>query len=344
MTGEAEGLYSESPLLLLHPSRIFNQFDVPTSDMKSAQFKSVNIGFNSDTWIISCDRTDEKSDGSEQLVDTLSDSEDEYDHGNETNRKAGDSQQDITVVEEAETVIVDEDDVDSDNPSNMIEKYVLQRINHEVFHQPENIDHNNRLLLTHLDRYHPTIIVPKLFPTRHSNTTVLHDIDTGNYYRLYEYMSHSYSHCIVDSVQRAYELGKTFGSFVYAMSTPVVESRLLIGNMKVTYSDYHNLLLRYQQYTTALANGSIQRLSIAHREIEELYEYIDILHTFKEIAGIDECMEDSDRMIHDPAVTIPAYHRDDRKKLIARVTHHDCKISNMLFNRYDHTGKCLLLL
>lgn len=346
----------------LHPSRIFKQFQVPENDIESADFKSLSIGYNSDTWVISCDSTNHEGDtdiedGINNVIKVDEDITIREDGNGELSKEQDGFKSLTTDQKPEETDRKTQPQPISTPVTHKRDKYVLQRINHEVFHQPENIDHNNRLLLAHIDKHHPNIVFPRLFSTKREGATVLHDEDTGNYYRLYEFMAHSYTQCVVDSLERAYESARTFAAFGRAFSTPNDMTNDLINQLKVTYPDYHNLLLRHQQFLTALDAGSMERQAIAREEVEELQRHEDILHTFKEIAGIDEEIEDqllaelsaTDRqVIHDPAITVTAFlqekkqdqdHQQRRKnKLVARVTHHDCKISNMLFNRRNHKG------
>lgn len=465
-------MQEDDSTLLLHPSRIFSQFEVPLEDIDSADYKTLHIGFNSVTWVIACNsaeevvkdekknsrengyqidendikRTDlsidvdkdntfegEHIDGYDERL--VIDEQDDDDENNETtffSDKIKEEEQRSECNQELlnddrfhfPPIETDKTEINMEkgthNKKKKYDKYVLQRINHEVFHSPENIDHNNRLLLAHIDQYHPNMIFPHLYPTKKvaeaanekenggsggGGATVLHDSITGNYYRLYEFMSQSYCHRIVDSLERAYESARIFANFGRVFSTPLEVGQVLIHKMRVTYPDYHNLLLRHEQFLTALTSStsSLERQSIAREEVEELHHHEDILWTFKEIAGIDEvmgdpmlmrCTKDVSRkeVIHDPAITITACQElqrhisvtnleslvtegddgnndgggsstkqtnvDSRRwahgdrintkniihtvptdKLVARVTHHDCKISNMLFHRSSHKGK-----
>lgn len=226
----------------------------------------------------------------------------------------------IGLINDTWTVTID--------PSNSTSpQYVLQRINHEVFRNPKAIDHNNRMLLEHVSQYHPNELFPRLIPlwnlsSPSNHQTLLFDESSKCYFRLYDYIPNSYSVQVLETVEQAYTAAKAFGSFCRIFSTPSSASKELLKELQDTIPNFHNLTLRYNQYQEALIIGLPERIAIAKDEILVLQSMEDILTTYNSLTT------DSDF--------------GDRTILRKRVTHHDCKISNMLFEKSTNEGKCVI--
>ena len=88
-----------------------------------------------------------------------------------------------------------------------------------------------------------------------------------------------------------------------------------VDDLKVTIPDFHNLTLRYQQFLQSLQAGNAARIENAKTEIEWLKEQDYIVRKF-------------DSMKQNPDFRL-------------RVTHHDTKISNVLFDEQDK-GVCVI--
>ena len=129
------------------------------------------------------------------------------------------------------------------------------------------------------------------------------------YFRLFPFVKNSHTVDVVNTPQQAYEAAKQFGHF----------TRLLAGfptkELQITLPDFHNLPLRYQQFNTALLNGDPVRIQEAAATILFLQQHIDIVTTSQSIPNN------------------PAFKK--------RVTHHDTKISNVLFDDSDK-GLCVI--
>src|SRR5690606_34854848 len=88
-----------------------------------------------------------------------------------------------------------------------------------------------------------------------------------------------------------------------------------VNELKVTIPDFHNLSLRYQQFLQSLQTGNATRIASAGKEINWLQEQDYIVKSF-------------DAMKQNPDFRL-------------RVTHHDTKISNVLFDEKDK-GVCVI--
>lgn len=186
-------------------------------------------------------------------------------------------------------------------------KYILQKINKHVFNQPHNIDNNLRLLADYLSQYHPGYLFTKPLYT-HNNKSLV-EPDNNACYRLFRFVEGSHSYTVVEEKELAYEAAKQFGKF----------TRLLAGfdisNLKITLPDFHNLALRYKQFETSITAASKDRLTSAA-------DFISILTACKPIVDVYESI-----------LTNPSFKK--------RVTHHDTKISNVLFDS-KNKGLCVI--
>lgn len=184
--------------------------------------------------------------------------------------------------------------------------YVLQKINTSVFKNPDAIAHNIKWVSSYLKVHHPDYYF--VTPIHSVQGNQMEYID-GGYYRVFPYVSGSHAKTVVQNEAQAFEAGYQFGHFTSVLNG------LHAADLQITIPDFHNLTLRYQQFNTALETGNINRIAQASIEIKYLQDQ-------KWIADFFE--------------TIPS---NPNFKL--RATHHDTKISNLLFDENDK-GICVI--
>ena len=186
-------------------------------------------------------------------------------------------------------------------------KFILQRINQQVFKAPADIAANIRMIGNYLKENFPGYLFVTAEKTMQQQDLVF-DEHQG-YFRLFPFVKNSHTVDVVNTPQQAYEAAKQFGHF----------TRLLAGfptkELQITLPDFHNLPLRYQQFNTALLNGDPVRIKEAAATILFLQQHIDIVTTSQSIPNN------------------PAFKK--------RVTHHDTKISNVLFDDSEK-GLCVI--
>lgn len=186
-------------------------------------------------------------------------------------------------------------------------KYILQKINKHVFAEPHGIDNNIRSVAEYLSIHHPGYLFTKpIYTTDHKS---LVEPDDQSSYRLFSFVEGSHSYTVVEQKELAYEAAKQFGKF----------TRLLSGfditKLKITLPDFHNLSLRYKQFERSISAATKERLNNAAT-------YIDALVYGKTI--VDE---------YENILANPCFKK--------RVTHHDTKISNVLFDS-NNKGLCVI--
>jgi Ser/Thr protein kinase RdoA (MazF antagonist) len=185
--------------------------------------------------------------------------------------------------------------------------YILQKINHSIFKQPEAIAENINLVGKYLSAHHPEYLFVN--PVSTINGEYMAYIEPEGYFRLFPFVKNSHTIDVVSNPSQAFEAAQQFGRFTKLLS------ELDVAQLKVTLPDFHNLPLRYQHFENALVNGNKERINESEDSIKQLQK-------FREIVTTSEAISKN-----------PAFRK--------RVTHHDTKISNVLFNEADK-GLCVI--
>ncbi len=186
-------------------------------------------------------------------------------------------------------------------------EFILQRINQNVFKKPFDIATNLLQVCDHLKDKHPGYLFTCPRKTITGDNMVF--IEGEGYFRMFPFIKNSHTVDVVSSPLQAYEAAKQFGRFTRLLSGFPVDK------LKITLPDFHNLPLRYSQFETAIKEGNKER-------IKQSAAMISFLQNQQEIVSISE------QIINNL----------DFKK---RVTHHDSKINNVLFDD-NNKGLCVV--
>lgn len=190
---------------------------------------------------------------------------------------------------------------------NSSEQYILQSINRNVFKEPEIIAANVKLLSDYLKKHNPEYLFVGAIPTRDcKEMAYVGDI----YWRLTEFIKNSVSFDTLSDPDQAYEAAMQFGRL----------NRLLsdfdASQLKETIPGFHDLGLRYRQFSEALENTTEPLREKAETEIQKAKHYSFILDYFNSFKS--------------------------SRDFPNRAMHHDTKISNMLFDRDSMKGICVI--
>ncbi len=186
------------------------------------------------------------------------------------------------------------------------DQFILQRINDAVFKDPSLIAGNIRSIGDFLAVHHPHY----LFVTPEKTLQGEHVLYLKDgCFRLFPFVKDSHTIDVVNSTMQAYEAAKQFGRFTKLLGHYPIEQ------LHITLPDFHNLPLRYQQFEKAIIEGNEER-------IKEAAATIEFLKNNRSIVAASERIQKN-----------PAFKK--------RVTHHDTKISNVLFDKNDH-GLCVI--
>lgn len=186
-------------------------------------------------------------------------------------------------------------------------EYILQHINHGVFAKPFLIAENINALAVYLNSHFPEYLFVQPIPTTDGKSLVV--TESEGYFRLMPFVTSSHTYDVATSSTLAYEAARQFGKFTKLLSGFPADA------LHITLPDFHNLSLRYRQFETALIQGNPARIQEAAGPIGTIRSFSHILDRFEQIR------------------TEPGFR--------IRVTHHDTKISNVLFNE-DDKGQCVI--
>ncbi|WP_286233508.1 phosphotransferase enzyme family protein [Thalassotalea sediminis] len=177
-------------------------------------------------------------------------------------------------------------------------KFVLQRINHHVFTQPNDVINNADLINDHL--YNKKQLgeyqLEPIWQVKSSNGNSMVQYK-DNSWRAIQFIPNCYTVEEVSSAKQAREVARAFGAFTCALSDFPAEK------LSEIITDFHNLDARITQLKTAKQNNSHQRLTKCHELVATC---------LAETAFISE--------VADIITQLPI-----------QVTHNDTKINNLLF-------------
>jgi len=180
-------------------------------------------------------------------------------------------------------------------------KYILQKINHQVFKRPEDIDHNLRIIGAHLAHSHPGYLFTAPYQAPDGHT--LYHSPEGDYFRIFPFVNGSKSLDVVSRPEQAYEASRSFARFSKMLND------LDNSQLRDTLPHFHDLGLRYEQFDQAVRQAPAPLLSQATAEIAFLQAHRDYVDEWKALKQAGD--------------------------FPLRVIHHDTKISNILFDKDD---------
>ncbi len=190
---------------------------------------------------------------------------------------------------------------------NSEKQYILQSINRNVFKEPEIIAANVKLLSDYLKEHNPDYLFVGAIPTRDgSEMAFAGDI----YWRLTDFIKNSISFDTLSHPDQAYEAAMQFGRLNKLLSD------FDASQLKETIPGFHDLGLRYSQFTEALENTTEVLKQNAGSEIHKAKHYSFILEYFNSFKNSPDFPN--------------------------RAMHHDTKISNMLFDKDSMKGICVI--
>ncbi|MCZ4225180.1 phosphotransferase enzyme family protein [Pedobacter rhodius] len=193
------------------------------------------------------------------------------------------------------------------SPLSEDKKYILQHINTSVFKNPKAIADNLRAIVDYLAKTYPDYLFIKPVPTLNgAEMAHIHN----EYWRMLPFIPNSVSLDVLTDPQQAYEAAKQFGKFSRVLNN------FKADNLEPTISGFHDLGLRFEQFTQALNTASKELQEQAKPQIDDALAHKYILEYFKSYA-----------------------HRVDFPN---RVMHHDTKISNVLLDADTFKGICVI--
>jgi Ser/Thr protein kinase RdoA (MazF antagonist) len=181
--------------------------------------------------------------------------------------------------------------------------FLLQKINQHVFPEPEMVQHNYELLWKYLQSEKPGFFIPE--PKYFLDDVLFFCDSKNNYWRVFEYIEGTVTLLVAEKPSEAKSVAGIFGSFTACLSGFDFEQ------LYIVIPGFHNLSLRFKQFSDSLHTNSYERLQKAVPQIRELKareRYANFFDVMTESAEFPE-----------------------------RIMHHDAKISNILFD--EDSGK-----
>lgn len=179
-------------------------------------------------------------------------------------------------------------------------KFILQSINTNVFKNPFAIDENIMLIKKYLNENYPGYLLPTPIETITGKTLVEEE---GKYFRLIPFLNGSVTYSVLQNPEQSFEAAKQFGKFTKLLSD------FDASQLQTTIPQFHDLNFRWQQFEYSLQNAYRQRLLQAGSLIDKLNAHKNIVDAYNAII--------------------------QNKNFKQRVTHHDTKISNVLFDNEE---------
>jgi len=184
--------------------------------------------------------------------------------------------------------------------------WILQRINATVFQEPMLIQDNIDRLGNFVQSVHPDYLFTMPLKAIDGNTLVQKE---EGFYRLFTYIHNSKTITVVETTEQAEAAAFQFGNFTRQFA------EFDCSTLHITIQQFHDLSFRYEQFQQAVQHGLAERVIQAEEWILLLQSFSSIEQNYKNI------LSDSEYKI--------------------RVTHHDTKISNVLFDQNDQ-GLCVI--
>lgn len=192
--------------------------------------------------------------------------------------------------------------------------YILQRVNKNVFNNPPAVMENIMGVTEFLRK---KIIADGGDPDRETLTLIYttdgkpyyHHTD-DEYYRVYKFIDKARSYDIVEDPIQLYNAARAFGKFQRMLADYPAEK------LNETIVDFHNTVVRYEQFKEALKNDKAGRAADVQKEIEF------VLEREKDASVVVDALKEG--------------------RIPLRVTHNDTKLNNVLLDDKTGEGVCVI--
>lgn len=189
------------------------------------------------------------------------------------------------------------------------ESWILQRLNHRVFKDPEAVMRNIRAVAAHLERQADfPLRIPAPVPTLQGDW--LHRDDAGNYWRVFPFYENTFAPERLPEPAIAYEAARAYGAFLYALRDFPADQ------LVETIPGFHDTERRWAVFEAMLKKDPAGRVKVATAEINALMEARPVFSRVHELKASGE--------------------------LSRRVTHNDTKAGNVLID--IQTGRAVAVI
>lgn len=200
------------------------------------------------------------------------------------------------------------------NSEGCYNRYILQRINPQVFKNPKAVMTNVERVTRHInwkvlrDTRYASGQTLNLYPARGGKFYVKGP--NGGYWRCYNNLEGTHTYDVVENPKQAYEAGYAFGAFQDLLSD------MPLDNISETIPDFHHTRKRFDRLKEVVEADPLGRLSSC----------------VKEWNFIKERERDVDRLLK----------MQEEGDLPTRITHNDTKINNVMFDEEGKKAVCVI--
>lgn len=193
-------------------------------------------------------------------------------------------------------------------------KYILQRINHDIFKNPQQLMEN----MVHVTRYLRRLLTAEGRDPDRGTLNILQTRDGAdwyrdsaeNYWRVFPFIERSVCLEKVESEKDFYDSAAAFGNFQKMLAD------FPVSMLHETIPNFHNTASRFRDFQKAVQEADRERAALAGREIEFALQR-------KAEAGV--------------LTNLLA-----KGELPLRVTHNDTKLNNILFDADTRKALCII--
>ncbi len=195
-----------------------------------------------------------------------------------------------------------------------IHRYILQRINTNVFKFPEQLMRNIEMVTSHLREKiirsggDPMRNTLNIIPTVDSKS--FYKSPEGDYWRAYVFIENARTYQVVESRCHFYNAGKAFGRFQELLSDFPAEE------LAETIPDFHNTPKRFRDFIGAVERDIMNRAAEVKEEIDFVLKRENDTRVLVELSS--------------------------QGKLPLRVTHNDTKFNNVMIDDATGEGICVI--
>ena len=192
--------------------------------------------------------------------------------------------------------------------------YVLQKLNANIFKNPEQVMENIVKVTSHLkNKYEqqgidPSRRVLNLVPTIKGDKWLVNE--NNDVWRTYVFIENASTYDVAQSTEQSYQAAKAFGEFSSLLND------LPIDQLHETIPDFHNTPKRFEQFEQALSTAPSERIDMAKKEI-------DFVNSRKKITSIlIDCVAEG--------------------TIEERIAHNDTKLNNVMIDDNSQEGICVI--
>lgn len=197
---------------------------------------------------------------------------------------------------------------------NGVQKYILQRMNHTVFKNPQALMEN----ISHVTSYLRQIIIRRggnpdretLNVIRTADDSLCYKDSACNYWRMFLFIDDTICLEQVVDPREFYDCAVAFGSFQQMLADYPAHT------LHETIPNFHNTPSRFEDFRKAVERDALGRAHLVREEIDFALSKENDTHVLTDLAA--------------------------RGELPLRVTHNDTKINNILFDRATKKALCII--